>query len=150
MQPKISVEEAQPLSAEALQWTFFYRGKQVQLSDFKGKVVILNFWATWCPPCVAEFPSFEKLYHHYKESDEIVFLFANNESPLTTAEFIARHHIKAPITRYQQSPRAELTTKSLPTTYIINKHGALVSRKTGAANWNSKKVRRNIDTLINQ
>ena len=150
IQPKIKQEDAPFLSKEELQWSFYMNGKEQKLSDFKGKVIILNFWATWCPPCVAEFPSFEKLYNSYKEYDEVVFLFANSESPFTVAEFTARHHIKAPITQYQHSPQGQLATRSLPTTYIIDKEGRLVTRKSGAANWNTKKVRRQLDQLIKQ
>ncbi|WP_347374922.1 TlpA disulfide reductase family protein [Aequorivita sp. Q41] len=118
----------------------------VNLSKSKGSVVIINFWATWCPPCVAEMPSFQKLYDAYES--EIDFYFVTTETPEVVNKFMKKHNYTLPI--YFQTYKApnKLESEVLPTTYLISKSGAIVIDEEGTADWNSKKLRAIINKLL--
>ncbi|MBT8327121.1 MAG: TlpA family protein disulfide reductase [Bacteroidia bacterium] len=118
-------------------------GKTVDFNDYKGKKIIVNFWATWCPPCVAEMPSMQALYNDYK--DKVVFLFVTNENEPAITKFLDKNDYTLPIFKSVSVPPKVLQTKSLPTTYLINEEGEIVIDKTGAADWNSDKVRALLD-----
>jgi len=122
------------------------KGEFVSFSDFKGKVVLVNFWATWCPPCVAEMPSFQKLYDAY--GDKIVFLFVANDEPDRVLSFIQDKGYDIPVYYQVTKVPAEMDSNSLPTTYIVDSSGHIVASKVGAADWNSSKVRKLLDKLI--
>lgn len=118
----------------------------LNFSTTKNKVVFISFWATWCPPCIAEMPSMQKLYKDYK--NKVVFLFVTNEDLETVSKFYSKHKYNFPT--YNQLTRTpkELESSSIPATFIISKDRKIVVNKKGAANWNSTKVRDLIDTLL--
>ncbi len=118
----------------------------INLSDFKEKIIVVNFWATWCPPCVAEMPSFQKLYDAY--GDKIVFLFVANDEPDRVVSFIEDKGYKLPVYFQKSQVPSEMNSNSLPTTYIVDSSGRIVASKVGAADWNSGKVRKLLDKLI--
>lgn len=114
----------------------------------KNKVVIVNFWATWCPPCVAEMPSLQNLYNDYK--DQVVFIFVTQEGPEKVIPFMEKNKYDLPIYNMVNREPSLLTSKSIPATFLIDKNGSIVISKTGAANWNSSKVRSQLDELLKQ
>ena len=122
-------------------------GKIHQLSEFRGKVLFINFWATWCPPCVAEIPSIEKLYSEYKDDKSVVFIAATNDDPLKVNEFIIQHKLKVPVYYFNRVVPPILTSNSIPTTFIVDKSGDIVIKKSGAFNWGSKKIIKEIKRL---
>ncbi|WP_378185136.1 TlpA family protein disulfide reductase [Aquimarina sp. W85] len=111
-----------------------------------GKVVIVNFWATWCPPCIAEMPSLQNLYISYK--DRVTFLFVTNEEDAVLDKFMRSKGYDFPIYRSTTSLPVPLDASSLPTTYLIDRDGSIMINKTGAADWNTKQVRKLLDDLI--
>ena len=121
-------------------------GRSYNFSEAKGKVVLINFWATWCPPCIAEMPSMEKLYKDYK--DDVVFLLVSNETQEVISKFKEKNDyeflVHAAIT---PSPKL-LEASSIPRTFVLDQHGNIVIDKTGAADWNSKSVRELLDGLL--
>lgn len=121
-------------------------GRSYNFNDAKGKVVLINFWATWCPPCIAEMPSMEKLYQDYK--DDMVFLFVSNETQEIISKFKQKNDyefvVHASIT---QNPKL-LEASSIPRTFVLDQKGHIVIDKTGAADWNSKSVRELLDDLL--
>jgi thiol-disulfide isomerase/thioredoxin len=118
-------------------------GRMVDFNAFKGKPVIVNFWATWCPPCIAEMPSLEALYKDYGE--EVEFLFVTNDDTEKVETFLANRNVEIPVF-YQATKAPELLqTNSLPTTYLIDKDGSVIIKKVGSADWNSNKVRALLD-----
>lgn len=121
-------------------------GNKIDFNSFRNKVIVVNFWATWCPPCIAEMPAFEKLYQDYKNN--VVFLFVANDDPKKVEKFISNKGYSHPVYYQLTEAPKDLLSNSLPTTYIINKEGEIVVDKTGAADWNSGKVRDLLDTLI--
>ncbi len=120
----------------------------INFKDTKGKVVFVNFWATWCPPCIVEMPSLQALYSDY--SDKVEFLFVTNETVEVIQGFKNKKNYTFPVyIRRSNSPK-ELITKSIPRTFIINKQGEIVVDESGAVNWNSAKVRRQLDQLLKE
>ena len=123
-------------------------GDQLNFSQSEGKVVLVNLWATWCPPCVAEMPSLQKLYDHY--GDRVDFYFISSETPQKLESFLQKRAYDLPVYIESKSPPVILQTGSIPTTYLISKEGKIVINETGAANWNSEKVHNIIDALLLQ
>lgn len=122
-------------------------GNKYNFRQTENKVVLVSFWATWCPPCIAELPSLQKLYDDYK--DKIEFVFVSNEDPEKLYEFSVHNGYTFKIYNPVESPAIELfKVTSIPRTFLIDKNGAIVIDKSGAANWNSVKVRSIIDILL--
>ncbi|HXJ99656.1 MAG TPA: TlpA disulfide reductase family protein [Gelidibacter sp.] len=121
-------------------------GRLYNFSEAKGKVVLVNFWATWCPPCIAEMPSMEKLYKDYK--DDVVFLLVSNETQEVVSKFKQKNNYDF-LVHASISPNPELLeVSSIPRTFILDQQGHIVIDKTGAADWNSDKVRKLLDDLL--
>jgi len=124
---------ALPLAAEEVDFTLpDVAGKSVSLSDFRGKWVIVNYWATWCPPCLDEIPDLVSLYEDNRDS--VVVLGVNyeevNEGYLK--EFVDSHLISYPVVRSEPVPVTPLgPVLGLPTTYIISPQGERVARQEG-------------------
>lgn len=119
---------------------------RVEFSEYKGQVVLVNFWATWCPPCIAEMPSFEELYADYQ--DNVIFLFVSSEDHETVRGFLNRKNYSLPAYRPLSEAPEPLNGNTLPTTYLIGKNGEIVIKKIGAADWNSEPVRSTLDKLL--
>ncbi|WP_196888608.1 TlpA family protein disulfide reductase [Aureivirga sp. CE67] len=120
----------------------------LNFKDTEDKVVLVNFWATWCPPCVAEMPSLQKLYNDYK--DKVVFVFVSNEEPQKIKGFLKKNEYDLPIYSGLSKTPKELESSSIPATFLISKNGKIVIDKKGAADWNTSKVRKTIDELLAQ
>lgn len=144
---EIAIEEQVTLANYNWQLTDL-NGAEINFNEFKNKVVIINFWATWCPPCVAEMESFQELYDSYK--NEVVFLFVANDKEEKVNSFISSNNYSFPNYFEASSTPLELVSSSIPATYIINKNGKIVMEKKGSANWNSDSVRKVIDKLIKE
>jgi thiol-disulfide isomerase/thioredoxin len=115
-------------------------GKVISLESLKGKVVFINFWATWCPPCLAEMPSINKLYKRFGKDDDVVFIMVDADSKLAKAkEYMDRKQYQMPIFEMASNVPEQLFTGSLPTTIVFDKHGRLSFKEEGAANYASQK-----------
>ncbi|WP_335966628.1 TlpA disulfide reductase family protein [Galbibacter sp. PAP.153] len=121
-------------------------GENYNFNETEGKVVLINFWATWCPPCIAEMPSLQDLYTDYK--NDVLFLFVTNENSKSVSTFLDKHHYNFPVFTPLSPVPDKIKASSMPTTYLIDKKGKIIIDKTGAADWNSKKVRELLDRLI--
>ena len=113
-------------------------GGTSSLSSQKGKVVLLNFWATWCPPCRAEMPSMEKLWQKNKDKAFSIVGVSVGESPQTVKDFVAKQGYTYPIF---VDPAGELGAafgaRSIPTTYVLDKNGDAIAGKVGGAEYDS-------------
>lgn len=109
-------------------------GKTVRLSDFKGKVVILDFWATWCAPCRMEIPGYVDLYKKYNDKGlEIIGVSLDRDGWTPVKPFMDSYKINYPIVMgNMQVVQAYGGINSIPTTFIINRKGEVVERKIGA------------------
>jgi thiol-disulfide isomerase/thioredoxin len=123
-------------------------GSLIDLQEYRNKVVFLNFWATWCPPCRAEMPNIQRLYSEYH--DRIAFLLVTGDEPDVVQRFMKEKGYTLPFYRLVSTTPSALQSSSLPTTYIINRQGEIVFKKTGAFRWDSKKAGRFLDELLKQ
>jgi len=116
-------------------------GRMVKLSDFRGKVVFINFWATWCPPCREEMPAMEKLHQRLKESD-FVMVGINLQEPASLVRAFFKK-FKLTFVSLLDSD-GEVGTKfgirSIPTTIILDKEGRIMGAAIGARKWDGKKA----------
>ena len=139
-----SVEIVKPLGElkqDDYAWPLYdHQKKAVRLQDYKGKVIFVNFWATWCPPCVAEMPSIQKLYDKFKDDDGVAFMMVTNEKPEKVNEFMKKKGYDFPV--YFPVYRAPdiFSAEVLPTTFIFKHNGELMIMEAGAADWDSEKV----------
>jgi Thiol-disulfide isomerase and thioredoxins len=123
--------------------------KEVNLSDFRGKPTIVNFWASWCGPCKMEMPDFEEKYQSLGE--EINFLMVNmtdgsRETVKTASDFIEKEGFTFPV-YYDEKSNASITYSvySLPTTYFIDADGYAIAQSTGAID--SETLQKGIDMI---
>ena len=121
-------------------------GRRKNLEHSKNKVVFMNYWATWCPPCIAEMPDLEKLYQQY--GDQVDFYFVTSDDPEKVRNFMSKHEYTFPVYFSTGKKPENLSSNSLPTTYVIAKNGKIVFDKTGTANWNSDRFTSVLDHLI--
>lgn len=124
-------------------------GEHTDFSKFKGEVVFLNFWATWCPPCIAEMPNIQALYEQYKDNDAIKFVMVSlDEDPQKARRFLLDRNFTFDAYRLG-SLRPEVFQSSIvPTTYVISKDGRLVSKKQGMANYNTVSFKNFLNQLL--
>ncbi|HYW94820.1 MAG TPA: TlpA disulfide reductase family protein, partial [Bacteroidales bacterium] len=120
-------------------------GKSYNLGNFRNKVTILNFWATWCPPCRAEMPSLQKLYNDY--GDKVNFVLVSSEEAGKINPFLKEEGYTMPIYIQRSQLPPAFPVQSIPATFVISKTGEIVVDKNGAANWNSPKFRQQLDEL---
>ena len=120
-------------------------GKTVRLSDFAGKPVFLNFWATWCGPCASEMPSIETASRQFK--DDIVFLAVSNESPATIQAYLKKHPYKLKFAHLEVS-YLDVYVVNLPTTMLIDRNGHLVSEEEGFRLWTESANLEKLNALV--
>ncbi|EAR00098.1 TlpA family protein disulfide reductase [Maribacter sp. HTCC2170] len=122
------------------------KGQNFNFKSTKNKVVVINFWATWCPPCIAEMPSFQNLYDDY--SDKVDFMFVAKDKAEKVSAFMIKKDYNLPVYYSKDEAPSLLTSKTIPTTYVLDKEGRIVVAETGVADWNSNKIRKLLDELI--
>lgn len=128
-------------------WQLTDSNKQsLSFNEAKGEVVLLNFWATWCPPCIAEMPSMQSLYDSY--GDKISFYLVTDESPEKVDAFMQKYNYTLPVYYTQTPPPKHLEYRALPTTYVIGKNGEIHIRETGSARWHGSRVTDLLDKLL--
>lgn len=125
-------------------------GKSVSLGDYRGKVVLVNIWATWCPPCIAEIPSLEKLYNKFKDTDfEILAVSVDENGESVIAPFIKKHNMSFPVLVDPYGSIMQLYgTIGVPETFVIRKDGTIDGKIEGAIDWMSPRVIEFIEGLI--
>lgn len=116
------------------------------LSDFKGKILFLNFWGSWCPPCRTEFPSIQELYN--KQKDNVVFvLIAMQDDEEKVRDFVKKNNYTTPVYMIAQPLPQNLDFSVFPTTFIIGKNGEILKKDQGAADWNDESVHQFLEKL---
>lgn len=114
-------------------------GNEVHLENYLGKVIFLNFWTTWCPPCLVEMPSMEKLYGEFKNRDFIILAVDMQEDPETVRKFKDKFKLSFPILLDIEGVVASYYgVKGIPATYFIDREGYLYAAAMGARDWASE------------
>jgi peroxiredoxin len=125
---------AQPVQGKpAPNFAFRYPdGKTIALADYKGQPVIVNFWATWCPPCRREMPGLVKAYEAHKDDGLMIIEVDVGEPPETVAPFVEEHKMTMPVVLDQRQEITRLyRTDSFPTSFFIDKDGVIQARWVG-------------------
>ena len=121
-------------------------GTPKQIGIGQGKVTFLSYWATWCPPCIAELPGIQELYADY--GDKVDFVLLTQEETEKVQRFITKKGYDVPVYIPQMQAPELLQSNSLPTNYIIDAKGNIIIKETGAADWSSAKVRKLLEGLL--
>ena len=124
-------------------------GKISSIADLKGKVVFINFWASWCPPCRAEMPDLNNLYNKLKNDERYVFLFMNEDEDKSKAvEYLHKNNFTIPLHEKAGSVPPEIFSGTLPTTIVLNKQGEIVLKHTGMAAYDSRGFIKQLEDLL--
>lgn len=125
------------------------QGKSLSTSELKGKVVFINFWASWCPPCRAEFPSIQKFYDQYKSNENIVFLTINmDDKPELGTAYLQKENLNVPFWIPSGTIPQEVFSGALPTTLLLDKTGKIRMKHTGVADYSTASFYKQIDDLM--
>lgn len=116
-------------------------GKSISLRSLKGKVVFINLWATWCPPCIHEMPSINELRNTFKDNDDLVFLMVDVDGNIEkSTKWMRSKKFDLPVHVPDSEIPRELFGGSIPTTFIVDKQNNIVVRQVGGAYYSSKEV----------
>lgn len=118
------------------------------LSAYRGKVVILNFWATWCPPCREEMPSMERAWQKLRQEDVVMLAINVGEDEDSVFEFTASYPVEFPLLLDRESAViGNWPVRGLPTTFVIDPQGKIVYRAIGGRDWSAPDVLQKIRAL---
>jgi thiol-disulfide isomerase/thioredoxin len=124
-------------------------GTKVTLSQLKGRVVFLNFWATWCGPCRSEMPSMEAVYQRLKNKGFEVLAVNLGESKDKVSGFMNEYKLNFPsVLDERQVTGSQYNIRAIPTTYIIDRRGLIIARLVGSINWNTPKIIAAIEAVL--
>lgn len=124
-------------------------GQPQHLLPINNQVVFVDLWGTWCIQCVAEMPSVQQLYNHYRNDPHVKFLIISRmDTPAAVRRYARRNHLDLPfyVTRDNEIPQS-MRLNQFPSTFLYSKNGVLVSQHTGAADWSAPSVISFIDQL---
>jgi len=126
------------------------QGRPRELKDFKGKVVFLNFWATWCGPCKEEMPSMEELWKQFKDKDFVFLAISVDYAGMKPVkEYIEKHRYTFLVLIDPGGKALDLfQVRGIPTTFLIDQKGGLIGRAIGPRDWNHPEVKSLLKILI--
>lgn len=125
------------------------KGKTVSLSSLKGKVVFINFWATWCPPCIQEMPSINKLKQSFNGNDHIVFLMVDVDANIKKSTgFMEKNQYDLPVYVPASEIPPSFLGDAIPTTVILDKKGNLIARMEGGRDYADPQMVTALNALI--
>ena len=148
----MDIQPEAPVIAKKFDYNFSLRdlsGNTIDVSEFKGKTIFLNIWATWCGPCRVEMPSIQNLYSKVNQ-DNIVFVMLSvdrREDLEKVKNFVNEKNYSFPVYTPVGALPEQLQVRSIPTTFVINPDGKIVSHETGAANYDTPDFREFLETL---
>jgi cytochrome c biogenesis protein CcmG, thiol:disulfide interchange protein DsbE len=154
--PSYRQGEASIAGTTARDFSLEIAGKPGHLTDYKGKVVILNFWATWCPPCVEETPALNHLQKYIEARNGVILGVAADEDADAYEKFLRDQGVvfptyRDPSTKDNHSPIAQsYGTSMYPETYVIDRHGKIARKFIGLQQWDSPDMLAYFDSLLGQ
>jgi peroxiredoxin len=126
-------------------------GESVTLSDLEGKVILINFWATWCHPCIIEMPSMEKIYRKYKDRGFTILAIDIMEKPETVRKFVKEKNLTFPILLDTKGDvKGKYRVSGIPNSYLVNKNGKLVGRFIGPREWDNEHAEALLEELLGE
>jgi peroxiredoxin len=151
--PEITLLDAAVRSAQGTEFTLpDLRGEPTRLADFKGNVVLLNFWATWCGPCREEIPTLQKLFNDYHRKNFVIVGVAGDvQGQEVVASFAKKQQLTFPVVLDQRNEVSQqYRVRSIPTVYLLDRQGRIAGMYVGGADWNSPAARATIDKLLQE
>jgi peroxiredoxin len=149
--PSYRQGEASIAGKPAMDFPLTLAGKSEHLSDLKGKVVVLNFWATWCPPCVAETPALNRLEKYIDSRGGMVLGVSVDEDGAAYEKFLKDQSVVFPTYRDATKKSAsDYGTSIYPETYIIDRHGKIARKFVGEQQWDNVEMLAYFDALLGQ
>ena len=148
--------EASIAGKTAPDFALMLSGKPGHLSDLRGKVVVLNFWASWCPPCVEETPALNRLQQRISSRGGMVLGVSADGDPDAYEKFLRDQRVEFPTYRdlvvksNQSQIGLEYGTAMIPETYIIDRKGRIARKVIGPQQWDSPDMIRYVDSLLGQ
>jgi len=117
-------------------------GEVIELSDQKGKVVFINFWATWCPPCIAEMPSINKLYSEFRNNNKVMFLMVDVDNEREKSQkFMDKRKFELPVYTPASPIPPSYMSGAIPTTLVLNKYGKVVFKHEGMGDFSNEEFK---------
>ncbi|RST26793.1 TlpA family protein disulfide reductase [Chryseobacterium lacus] len=153
MNAKVEKKEAVSSSKDLAEYFMVMdnSGNTINTSDLKGKVVFMNFWASWCPPCRAEFPSIQKFYERYKDNPGVIFLTVNlDEDPSLGEAYLKKEQFTVPFLVPAGNIPSAYFSGSLPTTVVLDKNGGIRLQHAGMADYSKASFYKEIDALLDE
>lgn len=136
------IKKEEKKTTDPVATNFSYRdakGNEVSTEDLKGKVVFINFWASWCPPCRAEMPGLNQLFKEFENDNRIVFLFLAEDDDVSKAKlYLQNNNFSIPLMQRTSTLPTSMYSGTLPTTIIIDQQGRMAFRHEGLAKYDSK------------
>jgi thiol-disulfide isomerase/thioredoxin len=146
--PHVAVAQVESLPRADLTWSMqTLDGSPVTLASFAGRVIIVNSWATWCEPCVAELQSFARLRSAIPDTG-LVFVMVAPQAREPVASFVRRRSVTLPVYLERTPAPAVYRFEAVPTTWIIDRAGRIAFRHPGARRWDTPEIRRSVVALL--
>jgi thiol-disulfide isomerase/thioredoxin len=139
--PLLRPQEVEVVGEADFRWRLkTLEGTSISLEAFRGRVLFINMWATWCGPCVQELASIQALVESMKDSG-VAFLLVSPEDPEPVQRFLRVHGYDLPAYLEVQEMPPAFGLRALPTTFVVDRQGRIVLRHRGAADWDQDAVR---------
>lgn len=126
-------------------------GERISLKSLEGKVVFINFWATWCPPCIEEMPSIDKLYRSYKQREDVVFLTVDVDNKIEqSTSFMRDNGYQLPVYTPASNIPPDYLGGAIPTTVILARDGEMIGKLEGGRDYSAADFVQAFDDLVNE
>ncbi len=145
--PTMKLEAAEALPS--MRFTTM-EGREITIAQMKGHPLVLNFWATWCPPCVKEMPSLDKIAKDYEAQGLVVVVASLDASVAEARDYLVNHRLGTvrPVMDAGSTQFYRLKNAALPVTLLVKRDGALAERLDGFHDWSKPELRAKLDTLL--
>jgi cytochrome c biogenesis protein CcmG, thiol:disulfide interchange protein DsbE len=149
--PSYRQGEASISGKAAMDFPVTIAGKSQHLSDLKGKIVVLNFWATWCPPCVEETPALNRLQKYIDSRGGMILGVSVDEDGSAYEKFLKDYFVTFSTYRDPSKKTAsDYGTTMYPETYVIDRRGRIARKFVGPQQWDSQEMRAYFDAILGQ
>lgn len=142
-----NTKKTEPTSAAPDSELVDANNKPVNFSQFKGKIVLINNWASWCPPCIAEMPSIQNLKNNLNNKDYVFVMVSYDDKPEKALRFIQKKNFDFEV--YFPGKKYPFHTESIPATFVLDANGKVIAEYNGMAQYDKPEVIEKFKSLIN-